>query len=90
MQTKFRFEDVPSNNHGCSGFSIVVEKTGERTGVIIEVNQCTHNCHGISGTWYQEGQEFTLPEEFSTWDEAEEWFEDETSFSSAGNTKLRP
>jgi hypothetical protein len=31
-----------------------------------------------------------LPEEFSSWEGASEWIEDETSFSNAGHTKLRP
>lgn len=93
MTKSIILEDVPHNNHGCSGFSVEIEITGERTGIVKEIRYCTANCHGIGGynnSWWKEGQEIELPEEFASWDEASEWIEDESSFSSAGYTKFKP
>ncbi|MCK9575342.1 MAG: hypothetical protein M0R51_05245 [Clostridia bacterium] len=80
--------ETPSNNHGCRGFGVDIKVTGERTGIVVNEYSCGHNCHGGEYHWYKIGQEVTLPEEFSSWDEAEEYTEDNTSFSDAGRTKL--
>ena len=93
MTESIILEDVPHNNHGCSGFSVEIEITGERTGVVKNIRCCTHNCHGIEGynnPWWTEGKEIELPEEFASWDAASEWIDDDSSFSSAGNTKFKP
>ena len=82
-------EETPANNHGCRGFGVWIKVTSERTGIVIKEYSCAHQCHG-EWHYYTVGQEVTLPEEFSSWDEAEEYTEYEGSFSSAGRTKLAP
>lgn len=84
-------EEVPHNNHGCTGFGVEIETIDERTGIIIRAYSCRANCHGIpSNNGWKVNQKIELPRWCPSWNEANIWIEDNTSFSNAGCTKLSP
>ena len=93
MNTKDKIimlSETPSNNHGCRGFGVNIRITGDRTGIVSDEYSCGHNCHGGEHHWYEIGQEVILPDEFASWEEAQEYTENNGSFSDAGRTKLAP